>query len=87
MERVIVIKSKSRSNRLSSSLLLADERNDIHEIYKLGKKDDISSHCFDSVWMFLASSLIEIGDSDFPLVSLTEKLVFYIKIISGGKRA
>ena len=37
------------SNRHGSSLLLEDEGNDIHEIGKLGKKDEASSRHFDSV--------------------------------------
>lgn len=40
----------------SASLLLGDE-NDIHEIGKLGERDEASSHRLGSVWVFLAKAI------------------------------
>lgn len=71
----------------SASLLLGDEENDIHEIGKLGERDEASSHHLGRVWMFLAKAIwFQIDDSDFLSISLIENWVFYIAMISIGRR-
>lgn len=57
MEKSISHQSTTGSNRQGCSLLL-EGGYDIHEIGKLGKKDGPSSRRFDSVWVFLANTIL-----------------------------